>query len=818
MGLKPTTRTERFKDEPPCEWATAAPFSTIPQHHRSWHTDRGMQQQAGDCEVEEEQHQQQHRQPEELTVTARNIAAVLGPETSKTNRSRWRWLPSSRARDSSSSSFFVGLTVLLLHLTDVSGRAPKEPYYGREIGKLTNFGHGIKGQVYAVDESTLFVKGFAYDGNAPDAFFWVGNSPRPSPEGYIIPYPEEYSGREPPVLQQHNNTDIILKLPMGKRLRDIRWLSVWCRRFTVDFGEIFIPPGLDVPKPRVLPEFKRLAHGLRSSNISILDAKTFYIPNLHYDGAGPDAYFWVGNGSEPNIMGTKVPNEIGSLEPLRGYQGEDIEIQLPGNLTVYDIDWLAVWCVEYRHNFGHVYIPKDLDVPPALGQTKIAPPWWYKPTTTTTSTIVTQGTSKPTNVNCRELIKGKLNVMWEVMDDYIVIELIGRISEEQYMAFGISGSHGHPQMIGADVVVAFYDRKLRRFRAEDYYMSSLAQCDGRLGVCPDERIGGRNDVEILSGDRSHGVTKIKYRRLLQTNEAVNDRAYPLDRQISVIAAIGPLNSREEANSHSHTGTEVTVDDVQIDFSAKNDHMCTDAIDNYQPEDGPKPWPTRTILGEKVITARIGPTGGSRGYTPITGNPSWGIAWYMNDKLIPEIYVERGQTYTFIVEGGDEPTQPAKYHPLYITSSSEGGYGQLSEAQKRRENVYAGVEYDSSGYAVPVAAGRYCEWKHKTIDKSAEIETFEEYMKTLQLSCDDPNGQPAYLNWTVLEETPDLVYYQCFTHRNLGWKIRVVNAGETSKISGSHGLYGSGPAGSLLVVCLLAALATIADRWLLAGWF
>lgn len=67
----------------------------------------------------------------------------------------------------------------------------------------------------------------------------------------------------------------------------------------------------------------------------------------------------------------QVPNEVGSLEPLRGYQGEDIEIQLPGNLTVYDIDWLAVWCVEYRHNFGHVYIPKDLDVPPALGQTKI---------------------------------------------------------------------------------------------------------------------------------------------------------------------------------------------------------------------------------------------------------------------------------------------------------------------------------------------------------------------------------------------------------------------------------------------------------------
>ena len=57
---------------------------------------------------------------------------------------------------------------------------------------------------------------------------------------------------------------------------------------------------------------------------------------------------------------------------LRGYQGEDIEIQLPGNLTMNDIDWLSVWCIRYKHNFGHVFIPKDLNnIPPALGQTKI---------------------------------------------------------------------------------------------------------------------------------------------------------------------------------------------------------------------------------------------------------------------------------------------------------------------------------------------------------------------------------------------------------------------------------------------------------------
>lgn len=101
--------------------------------------------------------------------------------------------------------------------------------------------------------------------------------------------------------------------PMKKRLKLKQYLYLtdhykkllpfWLQ---VDFGDVFIPPGLDPPRPRVLPEFKRLAHGLRSGNISVLDAKTFYIPNLHYDGAGPDAYFWVGNGSDPSPFGTKV--------------------------------------------------------------------------------------------------------------------------------------------------------------------------------------------------------------------------------------------------------------------------------------------------------------------------------------------------------------------------------------------------------------------------------------------------------------------------------------------------------------------------------
>lgn len=94
------------------------------------------------------------------------------------------------------------------------------------------------------------------------------------------------------------------------------------------------------------------------------------------------------------------------------------------------------------------------------------------------------------------MLPGRLQVKWEVQDENLIVELVGRVKENEYMAFGLSGAQGRPQMVGGDVVVAFYDKNARVFRAEDYYLSHLSQCDGKQGACPDVRIGGRNDVEV----------------------------------------------------------------------------------------------------------------------------------------------------------------------------------------------------------------------------------------------------------------------------------------------------------------------------------
>lgn len=65
-------------------------------------------------------------------------------------------------------------------------------------------------------------------------------------------------------------------------------------------------------------------------------------------------------------------------------------------------------------------------------------------------------------------------------------------------------------------------------------------------------------------------------------------------------------------------------------------------------------------------------------------------------------MERGEKYTFIVEGGDKSSNPARYHPFYITDSPEGGLGQASDDEQQRTHNYAGTAKDNLGYTYPTA--------------------------------------------------------------------------------------------------------------------
>lgn len=72
-------------------------------------------------------------------------------------------------------------------VSQLTGQSTKEVYYGTPMGKLNKLFHEVSGDVYAVDENTIFIKNFNYDGQGPDAYFWAGVSVRPDENGFIIP-------------------------------------------------------------------------------------------------------------------------------------------------------------------------------------------------------------------------------------------------------------------------------------------------------------------------------------------------------------------------------------------------------------------------------------------------------------------------------------------------------------------------------------------------------------------------------------------------------------------------------------------------------
>lgn len=42
-----------------------------------------------------------------------------------------------------------------------------EQYFGKLIGSFPGTVHNVKGEVYATNENTIFIKGFTYDGAGP---------------------------------------------------------------------------------------------------------------------------------------------------------------------------------------------------------------------------------------------------------------------------------------------------------------------------------------------------------------------------------------------------------------------------------------------------------------------------------------------------------------------------------------------------------------------------------------------------------------------------------------------------------------------------
>lgn len=67
-----------------------------------------------------------------------------------------------------------------------------------------------------------------------------------------------------------------------------------------------------------------------------------------------DTYFMVGTGSKPSPYGIKIPDEEGSLAPLKTYRHKSVLLTLPPTIDVSAIDWFSVWSQSLQMSLGEV--------------------------------------------------------------------------------------------------------------------------------------------------------------------------------------------------------------------------------------------------------------------------------------------------------------------------------------------------------------------------------------------------------------------------------------------------------------------------------
>lgn len=623
----------------------------------------------------------------------------------------------------------IGNSVIFFTLIAFSSAEVTE--YGKLIGEFPDHSlHDVGGTIYAINSTRIWLRGFSFDGDAPDANFYAGNGDSPNAtNGVIIPDENGLTTK----LSLYSNEDLILSLPDGTTLENIQWIAIWCRAVRVSFGSVRIPMNFEPPAQKSIGElgFTPRVHRVHADDVIILNTKQIRFVNLDYDGFGPDAYFWTGDGL-PDRFDRRIPHPLDSTDDLPGYNGADITITFPDDLTVNDVDFIGLWCVAARQNFGHLpIVSADVrNIPPFVSRKE----------------------------NCLVLWEDNFHISWlvDAGNNKITLTFQGIVDEGEYMAFGISGQDLLTRMVGADVTVVWIDANTNEGKAQDYYLSEYSQCipeDGR-GACPDVlQQNGVEDVILTNAKVRDGVTIITVERPLTTSDP-RDRDIPTSGNIAIVWGVGFINPTGHVAKHHRRARG----DVIVNFGSSSEcPVLTGPTVDPEPLD---PWTIEPLYPSEdtPMVAVIGPAGGRRGYQGIVGQVGWGLAWYINGSIIPEIHVERGKTYTFHIYGGNDPSFLGTYHPFYISDSQDGGYDQKTESEKQLETIYATPE-----------EGTLCEYMG---DASPEdYENFDDYFQTLTLTCLD-NPQPGILRWTVGEDTPDIVYYQCYQHRFFGWKIIV----------------------------------------------
>merc|ERR1711988_1437796 len=156
---------------------------------------------------------------------------------------------------------YINMNLLFITLIAAAATTPQterenETRKKVKVGDLLEHHHGVLGEVYASDEETILIENFHYDGAGPDTFLFVGTegSPESLPDEdkiFILDVSGDvfqYRDSRAPVLGRFDGETVTFKMPANVKVGDLKWISVYDRKFSIDFGSLTFPDNLGLSK------------------------------------------------------------------------------------------------------------------------------------------------------------------------------------------------------------------------------------------------------------------------------------------------------------------------------------------------------------------------------------------------------------------------------------------------------------------------------------------------------------------------------------------------------------------------------------------
>merc|ERR1711892_382362 len=404
-----------------------------------------------------------------------------------------RWWGSRSSRGPGKMRSRMRLLVVPL----LAGLCQCEPYLGHLLGPFTDTVTGVAGFMYAVDKSTIIIKNFTYIGSDPGTFIYAGTL---NPDGSYTKtgYPlTNQQGVVEPV--DTSVSQLLLQFPEGKSLFNVDWIGVLSRRNKKKVGRVIVTDvmKMKIPKPQTLGRLT--GRGALSGDVIALDSQSLMVKDLIFGGNQPETFFMVGTGTRPSPYGEQIPNEGGSMKSLSSYKNKTIILSLPPPLDIFSITWLAIWSQSLQSSFAEIEIPRQLNVPPAQRILGISP---------------------QSKLNCEVLSNSiGLQLRWSVAQENIILQIVGNLGSDMYMAFGVKDLLEPGAPAQGDVVVGWINTQTGKGGLDDYFLSGEHTCSDGAESCPDTtKPGGQKNVEMLNSVSRDNYTMLTFKRPLAAED------------------------------------------------------------------------------------------------------------------------------------------------------------------------------------------------------------------------------------------------------------------------------------------------------------